>query len=57
MKKIVLFLIFIFLNSGCFVNERGLSKRLYSDCEEYYDASGMYHKDCPENWINFPSSL
>ena len=57
MKKIILFLIFIFLNSGCFVNERGLSKRLYSDCEEYYDASGMYHKDCPENWINFPSSL
>ncbi|MBK1963650.1 putative lipoprotein [Campylobacter novaezeelandiae] len=47
------FFIFI-LFSGCFVNERGISNRYYSDCKEYYDASGIYHKECPNNWVDIP---
>ncbi|KAA8604024.1 hypothetical protein [Campylobacter sp. LR291e] len=42
--------------SACFVNERGIGNRYYSDCVEYYDASGTYHKDCPENWIDIPQT-
>ncbi|WP_166683066.1 hypothetical protein [Campylobacter novaezeelandiae] len=51
--KYMYFFIFI-LFSGCFVNERGISNRYYSDCKEYYDASGIYHKECPNNWVDIP---
>lgn len=53
MKFIYLF-IYLFIFSGCFVNERGISNRYYDDCKEYYDASGTYYKECPKNWINLP---
>ncbi len=33
------------LFSGCF-NRNGVSLKYYSDCDEYYDAQGYYHKDC-----------
>jgi len=34
----------IFL-SGC-VNRHGISIKYYSDCKEYYDVQGYYHKEC-----------
>lgn len=33
------------LFSGCF-NKHGVSIKYYSDCDEYYDAQGYYHKEC-----------
>ncbi|WP_373069484.1 hypothetical protein [Sulfurimonas sp.] len=39
----------IFL-TGCF-NKHGISAKYYSDCEEYYDMQGYYHKDCGEDDI------
>lgn len=47
MKKCILALL-LFVFSGCFINERGVSNRFYDDCKEYYDASGTYYKDCPK---------
>ncbi|MCR6584793.1 hypothetical protein CINS5906_04345 [Campylobacter insulaenigrae] len=52
-KKIILVFLMLFF-SGCFVNEKGVSNRFYDDCKEYYDASGIYHKECPQNWIDLP---
>lgn len=50
MIKIVLMgFIFLFL-SGC-VNKHGISAKYYSDCEEYYDLQGYYHKECGEDDI------
>jgi hypothetical protein len=41
-----IFLIFTLLVfSGCF-NKHGISAKYYSDCEEYYDLQGYYHKEC-----------
>jgi len=31
--------------TGCF-NKHGISAKYYSDCEEYYDLQGYYHKEC-----------
>ena len=47
MKTIILFLITLsaFTFTGC-INKHGISAKYYSDCEEYYDLQGYYHKDC-----------
>ena len=46
--------IIIFLFSGClYINERGISTKYYNECHEYYDATGIYHKNCDKNLINF----
>jgi len=45
MIKILILLSIILLFSGC-VNKHGVSLKYYSDCEEYYDLQGYYHKDC-----------
>ena len=51
MIKITLALIFIsILFSGC-VNKHGVSAKYYSDCKEYYDYQGYYHKECGEDDI------
>ena len=51
MIKITLALIFIsILFSGC-VNKHGVSAKYYSDCKEYYDDQGYYHKECGEDDI------
>ena len=36
--------------TGCF-NKHGISARYYSDCNEYYDLQGYYHKDCGKDDI------
>ena len=40
----------LFFLSGC-VNKHGVSAKYYSDCKEYYDLQGYYHKDCGEDDI------
>lgn len=53
MKRILLIitLIFVTLNfSGC-INKNGISAKYYSDCEEYYDMQGYYHKKCGDDDI------
>ncbi|MDP3301179.1 MAG: hypothetical protein Q8S36_04340 [Sulfuricurvum sp.] len=27
--------------------------RYYSDCEEYYDVQGYYHKKCDDNIVDY----
>ena len=51
MKKTILLLtFFIFITSGC-VNKHGISAKYYSDCKEYYDLQGYYHKECGDDDI------
>ncbi|MCD6259196.1 MAG: hypothetical protein J7J31_06280 [Helicobacteraceae bacterium] len=50
MIKIVLLSIFFLFLTGC-VNKHGISAKYYSDCEEYYDLQGYYHKKCGEDNI------
>jgi hypothetical protein len=52
MKKLPLLLLFPILFSGCF-NERGISLRYYSECREYYDLQGYYHKECDDNLVDY----
>ena len=51
-KYIFIWLFLLLFFSGCF-NERGVSMRYYSDCEEYYDAQGYYHKKCDDNIVDY----
>ena len=39
-----------FIFSGC-INKHGVSAKYYSDCDEYYDLQGYYHKDCGDDDI------
>jgi len=50
MIKLSLFVLLIFITSGC-VNKHGISAKVYSDCNEYYDLQGYYHKDCGDDDI------
>ena len=52
MKPKFLILLLPLLMSGCF-NDRGVSLRYYSDCEEYYDNQGYLHKKCDKNLIDY----
>jgi hypothetical protein len=53
MKKILflslLTLATLFL-SGC-VNKHGVSAKYYSECKEYYDLQGYYHRECGDDDI------
>ncbi len=44
MIKMILLLNILFL-SAC-MNKHGISAKYYSDCKEYYDLQGFYHKEC-----------
>lgn len=50
MIKITL-LIFIVLSFNACVNKHGISAKYYSECEEYYDLQGYYHKKCGDDDI------
>ena len=45
----LLILATLFLN-GC-MNKHGISAKYYSECKEYYDLQGFYHKECGEDDI------
>jgi hypothetical protein len=50
MYRYLLIIPAIFFLSGC-VNKHGISAKYYSDCNEYYDLQGYYHKECGEDDI------
>jgi len=50
MIKISLLIMLSILFSAC-VNKHGVSLKYYSDCKEYYDLQGYYHKECGEDDI------
>ncbi len=40
--------------TGClYFNDRGVSTHLYNRCHEYYDAYGIYHKECDPNLLDY----
>lgn len=53
MKRLLLLTIIIFTSisfTAC-VNKHGISAKYYSDCDEYYDMQGYYHKECGKDDI------
>lgn len=48
--KTILLIISLVIFTGC-VNRHGISAKYYSDCEEYYDFQGFYHKKCGDDDI------
>jgi len=50
MIKIMLLILFTLALSGC-INKHGISAKYYSDCKEYYDMQGYYHKECGDDDI------
>jgi len=51
MKRRLLLFSFVALAVGGCVNKHGISMKYYSDCKEYYDLQGYYHKECGEDDI------
>ncbi|WP_457746685.1 hypothetical protein [Sulfurimonas sp.] len=49
-KITILSITTLILLSGC-LNKHGVSAKVYSDCKEYYDLQGYYHKECGEDDI------
>lgn len=52
MKPTYFLLLAPLMLAGCF-NDRGISLRYYSDCEEHYDAQGYLHKTCDKNLVDY----
>jgi len=53
-RSTILTLLPILLLQGCvYFNDEGISDRKYRDCEEYFDAQGLYHKECDKNIIDY----
>jgi len=50
MIKYLLLISALFLFSAC-ANKHGISAKYYSDCKEYYDLQGYYHKECGDDDI------
>jgi len=50
MIKIILYLFISLFFTAC-VNKHGISAKYYSDCKEYYDVQGFYHKECGQDDI------
>ncbi|WP_324171227.1 hypothetical protein [Sulfurimonas sp.] len=48
-KTLLLIFMAIFF-TGC-INKHGVSAKYYSECKEYYDLQGYYHKECGEDDI------
>jgi hypothetical protein len=50
MIKNIFLVSMVFLFSGC-INKHGISAKYYSECKEYYDLQGYYHKECGDDDI------
>jgi len=50
MIKLLLLSLFLLSFTSC-VNRHGISIKYYSDCKEYYDLQGYYHKECGDDDI------
>lgn len=53
MKTILIILTALLFHGCLYFNDRGVSGRYYNGCKEYYDAMGIYHKDCDENLVEY----
>ena len=53
MKTRLILLIAILFLGWLHFNDRGVSGRYYNGCKEYYDAMGIYHKECDENLVEY----
>jgi hypothetical protein len=53
-RTFALWLLPVFLLQGClYFNNEAVGTRKYHDCEEYYDAEGIYHKECDKNLAEY----
>ncbi len=50
MIKYILLMTTALFFTAC-VNKHGISAKYYSDCDEYYDYQGYYHKECGKDDI------
>jgi len=50
MTKFLLLTPLLLFSFGC-ANKHGISAKYYSDCKEYYDLQGFYHKECGKDDI------
>ena len=50
MIKITLLILTTLIFSSC-VSKHGVSAKYYSECKEYYDLQGFYHKECGQDDI------
>ncbi len=54
LARILFFSALAAMLGGCvFLNDRGVTTKYYNECKEYYDATGVYHKECPKNIIDW----
>ena len=54
LAQILLLSALVAMLGGCvFLNDRGVTTKYYNECKEYYDAMGVYHKECPKNIIDW----
>ena len=51
MKPTLFFLALLSILFTSCVNKHGISAKYYSDCKEYYDLQGFYHKECGDDDI------
>ena len=53
MRRLLSLTIFVLItiNFTACVNKHGISVKYYSDCDEYYDMQGYYHKECGKDDI------
>jgi hypothetical protein len=51
MKMLLLSIFCIFTFSGCY-SKCGFTEKYYCSCEEYYDANGIYHMKCPDDFLS-----
>jgi hypothetical protein len=45
------FLIIPLLFTGCY-SKCGFTDKYYCNCEEYYDANGVFHRKCPDDFVH-----
>jgi hypothetical protein len=61
MKRLFFYILIPLITQGCvYFHENGdedhrfgISTHRYRDCVEYYDASGVYHRDCNDALFEF----
>ena len=46
--NIFLLITTVLLFTAC-MNKQGISAKYYSECKEYYDLQGYYHKECGDD--------
>ncbi len=50
---IILPIVMMYMQGCVYLNDEGVGTRLYHDCTEYYDAEGIYHRECDKNLVDY----